>query len=149
METRTITGVENTLIDHPNGVTEPVWNICMDIDDGRKWTYIIPHCTFHWRSVEYGIDPEDFETLLDIALHEHHVNLQHTDPTFLYNTDEGTARKAHLARIAEAKTRVAHLDPQNHLDVIRKAYDSVDSQREERLRIVTTLRAQSLKAKLQ
>ncbi|WP_433235560.1 hypothetical protein ACQPYK_25555 [Streptosporangium sp. CA-135522] len=32
--------------------------------------HIIPHSTWEWRCAEYGVDPNDMDTLLDIVLHE-------------------------------------------------------------------------------
>lgn len=108
----------------PENGPQPVWFVELALD-GEELHHGVhfPHELLHWRVAEYGIDPEEFGTLMDIALHERFMGLQYTDPTFLYNTDEKTAREAHLARVARIKTRVSHEDPDNLLDTIQKAYD--------------------------
>jgi hypothetical protein len=109
--------------DMNNGKDEPMWFVGLSHDDGTDPHGVaFPHATFHHRVAEYGIDSEDFDTLLDIALHEPYINLHHTDPTFLYNTDRETARLHHLARIQELKKTVTHEDPNSLLDTIRTAY---------------------------
>lgn len=123
---RTITRVRDASGEQQCAAPHPIWFIDMDVEGALPWIYVIPHSTFFHRSAEYGIDPSDFDTLLDIAIHEHHFELSHTDPTFLYNTDEKTAREAHLARVDAAKKRVTHEDPANLLNVIRNAYDLND-----------------------
>lgn len=72
------------------------------------------------RAAEYGVDPTDTDTLLEILLHEPHVGVDQSDPTFVYNTDRDTARKAHLARVAASPVRVK--DPHGHLDALRAAH---------------------------
>jgi hypothetical protein len=94
----------------PNGA----WMVEYDDASGHGF----PPETLAWRAAEYGIDPTDTATLLEIVLHEPHVNLQHTDPTFLYNIDQDTARKAHLERVGASPTRVS--DPHGHLDRVHK-----------------------------
>jgi hypothetical protein len=38
--------------------------------DGQKYRHIFPKTTLAYRAAEYGIDPADTETLIDIILHE-------------------------------------------------------------------------------
>lgn len=119
---RTVTEVRRM----DDSAKDPVWLVRVDVEGALPWIYAFPHVALVYRSAEYGIDPADADTLLDVVIHESHFELSHTDPTFLYNTDEKTALAAHLARVADAKTRVAISDPDNHLDVIRKHHDSND-----------------------
>jgi len=121
--THTITGVRDV---RAPGSPEPVWMIDMASDDGTARAAGFPHSTLAWRAAEYGIDPSDFDTLLDVVLHEPHM--QHTvhDPTFLYNTDQDTARAAHLERVKQVRRGVVHLDPDGHLNRIQEAYDPQD-----------------------
>jgi hypothetical protein len=111
----------------------------VDYDDASAHGF--PPETLSWRAAEYGIDPNDVDTLLEIVLHEPHVNLHHTDPTFLYNTDEETARAAHLRRVAASPVRVQ--DSNGHLEQIRMAHRSSfdPAQHSERCRQVAAIRA--------
>jgi hypothetical protein len=138
---RTITRVRDASSEQQSSPTHPIWFIDMDVEGAHPWIYVIPHSTFFHRSAEYGLDPSDFDTLLDVVIHEHHFELHHTDPTFLYNTDEKTAREAHLARVAAAKQRVTHQDPHGLLDTIRKAYDPNDPLLTEACRRMQEVRA--------
>lgn len=105
------------------------------------WTYIFPHSTLGWRSAEYGIDPTDIDTLIHVVIHEHHMfDLTHTDPTFLWNTDQETARKAHLRRVGEVMAKVTHHDPDNHLDVIRKAWDPTHPSLAQQRKVIQDIR---------
>lgn len=82
-----------------------------------------PHEALHWRAAEYGIDPADSATLLDIVLHEPHIDTRHENPDFVYNTDEESARLAHLAKIVTAKQESVQItDPAGHLDEIHGAH---------------------------
>lgn len=109
----------------PPGAPEPVWMVDTSIDGGPIPTHSFgfPHSILTWRVAEYGIDPSDFDTLLDVVLHEPHMTHTHLDPTFLYNTDQDTARAAHLERVRRSKQGVVHHDPDGLLDHIRRAYD--------------------------
>jgi hypothetical protein len=49
---------------------EPMWGISRVRPDGVAHMHIIPHSTWEWRCAEYGIDPDDLDTLLDVVLHE-------------------------------------------------------------------------------
>ncbi|WP_440100014.1 hypothetical protein [Streptosporangium sp. H16] len=48
---------------------EPVWGVRMVIG-GMEGSHSFPHSTFEWRCAEYGIDPDDVDTMLDVILHE-------------------------------------------------------------------------------
>lgn len=87
------------------------WKIVYTVvgDDGTttRLLYALPQDTMEWRAAEYGIEPTDTATLLDIVLVEPHLTPQdwaaghqlHTAP------DIDTARKDHVARCAAAKLR--------------------------------------------
>lgn len=49
---------------------EPAWGVANVRPDGVAIMHMFPHSTMEWRCAEYGIDPEDVETLLDVILHE-------------------------------------------------------------------------------
>jgi hypothetical protein len=101
------------------------WSIEVVREDNIKWNYSFPTNALWGRSAEYGIDPSDSHTLLDVVwyeliLMEHNLHVRVDDPTFVYNTDQKTAREAHLARIEHGKTLVKHHDPSNLLDAIHQ-----------------------------
>jgi hypothetical protein len=54
----------------PHDGAEPIWGISRVRPDGLAHMHLIPHSTFEWRCAEYGVDPDDIDTLLDIVLHE-------------------------------------------------------------------------------
>lgn len=54
---------------HPNPVT-PCWQLMMLKPDGYGHGITFPKQTLEYRAGEYGIDPDDVETLLDVVLHE-------------------------------------------------------------------------------
>jgi hypothetical protein len=108
----------------------------------------MPTVTLEWRSAEYGIDPADVDTLLDVILHEPHIPLTDdgSGPRYADNgpdlwTAESTtaAREAHLARIKTCPVRidvkgVKALDPVRNghrpdADRIRKMREQVDTSR--------------------
>lgn len=99
----------------------------VDLVDGiQRRCHMFPASTLAWRAAEYGIDPSDSQTLLDVVLHEPHMTgHDHTSPDFLYNCDQDTARESLTARVAEVKTRVTIADPDGHLSAIHAAH-SVD-----------------------
>jgi hypothetical protein len=72
-----------------------------------RFRHEFPADTLEWRAAEYGIDPADTATLLDIVLAEPHLSEEdwaaghrlHDAP------DIETARRDHIARCARAKLR--------------------------------------------
>lgn len=48
----------------------PCWRVRSTDAQGRIHEHIFPEVTLTWRAAEYGIDPADTATLLDIVLHE-------------------------------------------------------------------------------
>lgn len=47
-----------------------LWHVLYEDPHGDTRGHIFPKNTLAWRAAEYGIDPTDTETLLDIVLHE-------------------------------------------------------------------------------
>lgn len=141
-ETRTIVNVRN-LTEEGNIVShQPVWAVEMSLDGGKTQTHahIFPHELLSWRIAEYGIDPNDFDTLMDIAMHEPFMAIVETNPDFVYHVDEKTAREGHLARVAALKKQYTHLDPDGHLSKIRAAHDPNDPEHELRSARVRVMR---------
>lgn len=97
-----------------------VWSIRVRHSDGVVFNYHMPHITWAARAAEYGLDPDDIDTLLDVCLHEHEfAGLDETHPDFVYSNAEERAREALLSRIAEAKKTNLIVDPDNLLQAIR------------------------------
>lgn len=46
------------------------WRVIVKDASGSGHTHVFPADTLAWRAAEYGIDPTDTQTLLDIVLHE-------------------------------------------------------------------------------
>lgn len=100
------------------------WSILLDHEDGTPWCYAFPALALWCRSAEYGIDPSDVETLLDIVLHELALTsigqgLTGDEPDFVYHAEEGIARTGHLARIDRAKDMFDHPDLDGLLQTIK------------------------------
>lgn len=101
-----------------SGQDIPAYAVTMATDAGEVM-HIFPQDTLHWRAAEYGIDPADTATLLDIVLHEPYIDTSGQHPDFLYNlNDHDKARAAHLAKIEDVRSEVGLADPDNHLQTI-------------------------------
>ncbi|WP_143264372.1 hypothetical protein [Amycolatopsis kentuckyensis] len=78
-------------------------------DDGTvmRFRHLFPLDTLEWRAAEYGIDPADTATLLDIVLAEPYLSEEDwaTGHQLHDAPDIDTARADHLARCARAKLR--------------------------------------------
>jgi hypothetical protein len=61
----------NDLLEYwPNPET-PCWMVeATRASDGQKYRHIFPKATLAYRAAEYGIDPADTDTLIDMILHE-------------------------------------------------------------------------------
>ncbi|MGW6499314.1 hypothetical protein [Nonomuraea angiospora] len=111
---------------------EPMWGISRVRPDGGAHIHIIPHSTWEWRCAEYGIDPDDMDTLLDIVLHEPWIPdpddalalvqpgaaevLKETRglPTcWTPGVPDADRLAAHLARIESVKTHRVLMVPEN------------------------------------
>lgn len=58
----------------PNPYTE-CWAVNMTRPDGGSHTYVFPKFSLAQRAAEYGFDPGDIETLLDVVLHEQFIHM--------------------------------------------------------------------------
>ncbi|MFM9635986.1 hypothetical protein [Streptomyces turgidiscabies] len=81
----------------------------------------MPQDILDWRAAEYGIDPTDTDTLLEIVLHELHMPVtEETDgqparyagdgPVLKEATSTAAARAAHLDRVKNCPVRIAVRD---------------------------------------
>lgn len=70
--------------------------------------HAFPYDTLEWRAAEYGIDPSDVDTLMDIVLAEPYLTNEDYEPgTTLYDAASiQDAREAHIARCV--KVKLAH-----------------------------------------
>lgn len=110
---------------------EPLWGVYRVRPDGGTHLHVIPQSAFEWRSAEYGIDPEDLDTLLDVILHEPwipdpHDALSLADPAAVAVLQEthglptcwtpgvppADRLQAHLARIDAVKTHRVCMEPE-------------------------------------
>lgn len=87
------------------------WHVAQThtLDDGTasQHLHVFPVDTLEWRAAEYGIDPKDTATLLDIVLAEPHLTEQDWSTGHRLHSapDIDTARRDHLARVAAVKLR--------------------------------------------
>lgn len=51
----------------------PCWAVHQRRGDGSNHVHVFPPETLAWRAIEYGIDPADTDTLLELILHEPHM----------------------------------------------------------------------------
>lgn len=91
----------------------PMWRVVQEIEeDGQKTKhlFVFPEHTLEWRAAEYDIDHTDKDTLLDIVLHEPHlddgVTLDHPR-SLLRAASRTSARDFHLQRIQDLKSKVS------------------------------------------
>lgn len=75
------------------------------IEDG---VHVFPKDILEWRAAEYGIDPADRGTLLDIVLVEPYLTPEEWATGYQLHDapDISTARADHIARCAQAKLRL-------------------------------------------
>lgn len=66
-----------------------------------RTAYIFPRDTLEWRAAEYGIDPADTETLLDIVLYEPHLEIP--PDKHLYGAETVKEAREHLLKAVSAK----------------------------------------------
>jgi hypothetical protein len=94
--------ISSTKFDHDG---KPHWRIQMEAEINGKSTrfsHCFPEDIFVFRVAEYGFDPSDIDTMLDVILTEPHAVVE--PGTHLYelqNRDE--AKKVHMARCAQKK----------------------------------------------
>ncbi|MEH0586238.1 hypothetical protein QA942_19960 [Streptomyces sp. B21-106] len=109
----------------------PCWQVSLTRPDGSVGNHVMPTSALEWRAAEYGIDPTDVDTLLDILLHEPHMpttdDPQHgpryaDDGPDLWTADTTTAaREAHAARIKTCPVQI-NVRAAKPVDVIRAGH---------------------------
>lgn len=110
------------------GHTE-VWRVITRAADGNGVTHIFPKATLDWRAAEYGISPTDTDTLLQVILHEPHLETiddgtgpRYADGPDLWQADNtDAAREAHLARVRACPVQI-NVQGARGLDTIRNTY---------------------------
>lgn len=104
---RTVTTVVSEQVG-PEAV--PCWRVRTTDTLGRETEHIFPHVTLAWRAAEYGIDPTDTATLLDVILHEPFLpDLE--DPDAAAADPAAKAGMTVPARQAHGKTRKGDPEP--------------------------------------
>lgn len=89
------------------------WNLLLEVtpDGGQpyQWSHKFPEDIFEWRVAEYGFDPADRDTLLEVVLYEPYMDHPETgvpvDPEKRHHTaaTRQEAREHHLERLAQRK----------------------------------------------
>lgn len=116
--------------EHGLGILGPTqsdtWRLAMTRPDGLMHLTVFPVSTPTWRIAEYGFDPNDLDTILDIIIHEQFMDFGLPDdlPTLSTAKHQQEAREAHIERIRRLKV--------NHTEVVPHG----DSHREHPLQII-------------
>ncbi|MFF8482319.1 hypothetical protein [Streptomyces antibioticus] len=126
------------------------WEVMLLRADGKPHAHLMPTIALDWRAAEYGIDPTDVDTLLEVLLHEPFMEQaedeagQQTgwadgsiDLLSAENTD--VARRAHLDRVKDSRVRIdvrgvstlapVHAGHRPDSDRIRAMREAVDTTR--------------------
>lgn len=77
----------------------PCWVVRQRRGDGGDHAHVFPPETLAWRAIEYGIDPADTDTLLELILHEPHMASPPAGPGRF-------SAESRASRLREAKTAV-------------------------------------------
>lgn len=91
------------------------WMVTTQNPDGSRYAYALPSFTFENLSVEYGFDPDDIDSLLDIAIHQLHIPPledlpDDEDPAFQKGISV-SGGKAHFGNAPTSETaKAAHLE---------------------------------------
>lgn len=111
-----------------DGAEQPVWMVSYTRSDtGQTHTHGFPHEIFVNLCAEYEHDPHDIDTLIQLVLHQPHMDIRHTDADFVYKARVEQARAGHLSKLAMSQQDHAYVDEQNLLDAIRQAHDPHDA----------------------
>lgn len=117
---RTVESVE----EQRHGDTD-CWHVVTRAPGDGGITHVVPKVALEWRAAEYGIDPADVDTLLDVVLHEQLFDDDTAAEAVRSRASArstAAAREAHLTRIAALKqTHRIALDKGSPLDAIRSA----------------------------
>lgn len=67
--------------------------------------HVMPKDILEWRAAEYGIPPNDYDTLVDIVMAEPYIDADwyHSDKSLFYAPTIEEARANYLAKVAEVK----------------------------------------------
>jgi hypothetical protein len=112
----------------------PCWLVIMNRENGLKMGHLMPQEIIDNRAAEYGLDPADIDSILEIILHEEHLpmvedpvtgTVKHEDDDQVVTSAESTtqAREAHLARLKKSRVSVK-VKGSKPLDKIRKGHRS-------------------------
>jgi hypothetical protein len=129
------------------GADQPIWLVGVDRGDPLLHAIHFPHEILVQRVADYGVDPTDVDTLLDIALYEQYMVLSPNNSDFVYHVDEKTARDGHLGRVSDLKKQYVYHDPNNLLDQIKAKHDPKDPRIAERTAKVRDIRARQMRHK--
>lgn len=107
------------------------WRVRMLRADGKPHMHTEPKQSLDWRAAEYGIDPADTDTLLEIILHEPFMAMtEETDtqasryadgPTLWEAESTDAAREALFTRVKNCPVRI-DIRGVAALDVIRSSH---------------------------
>ncbi|MCQ8831751.1 hypothetical protein [Streptomyces malaysiensis] len=87
-----------------------LWSITYQDVAGTVRHHVFPKNTLEWRAAEYGIDPTDTDTLLDIVLHEPHT--PHPDDRLSADDDPAAAAGLmSMAPVSRGTVRAGDLVP--------------------------------------
>lgn len=123
--------------EHRIGDTD-CWQVVTRATGDTGITHVFPKATLEWRAAEYGIDPDDVDTLLDVVLHEQLLDEATAGAavrSLASARSTADARQAHVSRLAGVKSghRIDLGGKDSPLDVIRaRPGISVDGVREKR-----------------
>lgn len=81
--------VEYTITSVEEDAERDLWHVTYQDVAGTVRHHVFPKNTLEWRAAEYGIDPADVDTLLDIVLHEPHA--PHPDDRLTADDDPAVA----------------------------------------------------------
>ncbi len=109
-----------------------VWEIHSQDETGMKHMHLIPKAGLDYRAAEYGIDPTDVDTLLEVILSETHMptaEQEEMDPALkakakphLWNANTtAEARTNHLERVKNCAVKY-QVRSSKALDVIRQGH---------------------------
>lgn len=103
----TIDVVDAEIMYRPDGIS--LWRVTEVHSGDKTFQHFFPSDTMEWRAAEYGLDLNDFETLLDIVLAEPYLDNPPErlgQPAELFSADTvEEARGIYLPRIQAAKNR--------------------------------------------
>lgn len=87
-----------------------LWHVLYEDPDGQTRGHVFPKSTLAWRAAEYGIDPTDTDTLLDIVLHEPFAP-HPDDPQTAAEDPAAAAGLTSPAPVSRGRTRKGDLVP--------------------------------------